>query len=117
MINIGMNLKDYIIGDELDIISAADAALNEGAISTGVSKAKDLYQTNPAVITGAIALALTARSVYRKYERNMISFTAHDDAEKRMMADIVDILTKGGKFRVRKVVNKNGLRTWKLKRV
>lgn len=78
--------------------------------------AGDFFKANPALVVGAATLALDAYGKYKRNKRNTIRLHAKDPYEKKMMRDIVDSLTKSGKYKVERMKMEHGGRTWILKK-
>lgn len=87
-----------------------------GSIKSAIQGAKDFFKANPALVTGAAALAVNAYTEYQKNKRNTIRLHAKSDYEKRMMTSVVDALTKQGKFAPPKIKFEGGGKTWILTR-
>ena len=81
-----------------------------------VRGAGQFFKANPGLVIGAAALALDARGKYKRNKRNTIRLHAKDQYERRMMTSIVDALTRGGKFKIKRVHFQSGGKTWVLVR-
>jgi hypothetical protein len=87
-----------------------------GKINPTLKGAKDFFKSNPGLVSGAAALALSAYGEYQKNKRGTIRLHAKTAYEKRMMTSIIDALTKDGKFKVQRIKFEGGGKTWVLRR-
>lgn len=120
-----MKLKEVITennnnhDDSVQLMEAFESAskaftkVKTGAKDIG-SGAKDFFKAHPALSVGAAAIALNAYSNYKKSQRNTLKLYAKDSYEKKMMTDIVDVLTKSGRFRLKKSKYEQGGHSWEL---
>lgn len=117
-----MDLLREIIEYQEETINLAEA-IEEAVKSLNLMKAGgkvmakgagQFFKANPGLVIGAAALALDARGKYKRNRRNTIRLHAKDPYERRMMTSIVDALTKGGKFKVKRAHFQGGGKTWVL---
>lgn len=88
-----------------------------GKILPDVKGAKDFFKKNPVLTIAAASMAINAYAKYKQSQRNTIRLFAKDAYEKKMMTDIVDTLTKQGKFKLAKTAYADGGKVWVLTRV
>lgn len=124
-----MSILKELITDEskpieaLPIIEALEEAVKSlnlsskgGLVSQGIKNAGAFFKANPALTTGAAALAIGALGNYQKNKRNTIHLHAKTAYEKKMMTSIVDALGKDGLFKVQRIKFEGGGKTWILRR-
>lgn len=87
-----------------------------GKVTSMISGAKDFFKANPALVTGAAAMAVAALQKYKQNQRNTVKLHAKNHSEKAMMTSIADALQKEGTFKLDKVKFENGGKTWILRR-
>ena len=78
--------------------------------------AADMFRTNPGLVIGAATIALDAYGKYKRNKRNTIRLFAKDEYEKRMITDIVNAMTKSGRFKVQRIKFEQGGKSWVIKR-
>jgi hypothetical protein len=115
------------LSTEYDDVVPLTEALNEavrelrlqkrgGVVKNTVRNASSFFRANPALTIGAATLALSAYSSYKKNKRNTLRLFAKDPYEKKMMTDVADMLTKSGKYALKKTKYADGGKYWELKR-
>ena len=97
----------------VDIVSAINESVKD-IMKLQLSRANNFIAKNPILTATAASMALHA---YNKNKRNTIRLFAKDPYEKRMMTDIVNTLTKQGKFKLQKTAYADGGQSWILKKV
>ena len=120
-------LQELVKDNDVEVIPLAEA-INEairslsmqhrgGQVKSAVKGAAGFFAKNPALTDAAGALAMDALDQYKRNKRNTIRLFAKDPYEKRMMTDIVNMMTKSGKFKLRKTKYADGGVYWELRRL
>lgn len=104
----------------MEALEEAVAVMNSrkrgGPVKSAIKGAAGFFKKNPAVTIAAATLALDQYSKYRANKRNTIKLFAKDAYEKKMMTDVVDAITKSGRYKVVKSKYASGGKYWVLKR-
>ena len=116
-----MTLLQELVKEQPETImlgeAVEEALLEAGMIKRAIGAAGKFFQKNPALTITAGALAVNAYGNYKKNKRNTLRLFAKDAYEKKMMTDISDMLTRSGKFQLRKTKYADGGKYWEFKRV
>ena len=116
-----MTLLQEMVDEQPETIvlsEAIEAALiKEGIISKAIGAAGSFFAKNPALTIAAGAMAVNAYGNYKKNKRNTLRLFAKDAYEKKMMTDISDMLTRSGKFKLKKMKYADGGKYWEFKRM
>lgn len=125
-LNLGMGLLKELIEDtqveDVDIISALNESLglatgkSRGAMAKGLQGVRSYISKNPVKAALAASLAIDTYANFKRNNRNMIRLFAKDPYERRMMTDMVKMLTDSGKYKVKKSKYVSGGKSWILVR-
>ena len=99
-----------------EAVATMNASRRGGPIKSAIKGAAGFFKKNPGVTIAAATLALDQYAKYRANKRNTIKLFAKDAYEKKMMTDVVDAITKSGRYKVVKSRYASGGKYWVLKR-
>ncbi len=76
---------------------------------------RDMFKTNPKLVTKAATLAINGLNQHNKYLRKTIKLHAKSAYDRKMMTSIVDALKGTGQFKVWRIKYEGGGKTWVMK--
>lgn len=113
--------EDYNV-ETLPLVEAISAAIKElkkmkigGKVNNKM--VRDFVKSNPSLTAAAAMSAVTAYQQYKTNKRNMVKLFAKSAYEKRMIRNVVDAMTKSGKFKLYRTKYADGGRYYELKQI
>ena len=109
--------------DYVDIVGAVDAVCSmlventRGGRVNPRGTAKDFFNNNPKLVTGAAALAISAQNKYQVNKRGTFTLHAKNAYERRMITRIVDAMISSKEYKITQAKSAGAGKTWVLKKV
>ena len=109
--------------DSINIVEAVEAACSmlvenkRGGRVNPQGTAKDFFNNNPSLVTGAAALAISAQNKYQVNKRGTFTMHAKNAYERRMVTRIVDAMVSSKEYKIARTKFSGHGKTWVLKKV